>query len=229
MRTKELARLCENLSIRDEDSEIHQIYEGLERDGVEDANHCLVGKVLSSRRVNREAFKSVIEQLWSPFGTVDIEVVGENIFMFYFNNPIDQDRIWNRGPWHFDRSLIVLEKPEGTGHISQFSFSRAKFWVQIHDIPIICMNRRMARWLAEQIGEVIDIPTESRDCWGKFLKVKVSIDISRPLKRWLRLKLDKSGNIVMIGLKYERLPKFCYACGRIGHSISDFSDVEAKK
>ncbi|TXG62009.1 hypothetical protein EZV62_013372 [Acer yangbiense] len=183
MGSKELAYLCENLSIHDDDSEIHQISGGIERDGVEDINHCLVGKVLANQRINREAFKSVIEQLWSLFGPVDIEVVGENIFLFYFTNPADRDRIWQRGPWHFDRSLIELERPEGTGKISQLGFNRAEFWVQIHDIPLLCMNRRMAKWLAEQIGEVIEIPSESRDCWGKFLRVKVLIDISRPLKR----------------------------------------------
>ncbi|TXG58077.1 hypothetical protein EZV62_015906 [Acer yangbiense] len=148
MESKELAKLCENLSLADEDSEIHQMFGGIENEGVKDVHHCLVGKVLSSRRVNREAFKTVIEQIWSPFGNVDIEVVGENTFMFYFANPEDRNRIWRRGPWHFDRHLIALEKPEGTGNISQLSFSKAEFWVQIHDIPIMCMNRCMAKWLA---------------------------------------------------------------------------------
>ncbi|TXG48504.1 hypothetical protein EZV62_024379 [Acer yangbiense] len=229
MELKELAKLCENLSLTDEDSEIHQVFGGIENEGVKDVHHCLVGKVLSSRRVNREAFKTIIEQIWSPFGTVDIEAVGKNTFLFYFANPEDRNRIWRRGPWHFDRHLLALEKLEGTGNISQLSFSKAEFWVQIHDIPIMCMNRCMAKWLAAQIGDIIEIPSKSRECWGKFLRVKVLIDISRPLKRWLRLKLDQSDNIVMVNLKYERLPEFCYACGRLGHSIGDCNDVEAKK
>ncbi|TXG52986.1 hypothetical protein EZV62_022155 [Acer yangbiense] len=185
MGTTELARLCENLSIKDEDNEIHHIAEDVERVGVEDVEHCLVGKVLLGKRVNREAFKSVIEQLWSPFGNVEIEMV--------------------------------------------------EFWVQIHDIPIMCMNRRTAKWLAEQIGKVIEIPMESRECWGKFLRVKVLIDISKPLKRWLRLKLDRSENIVVVELRYERLPDFCYACGRGNggssvkeRSFEEFHETENK-
>ncbi|TXG53668.1 hypothetical protein EZV62_018924 [Acer yangbiense] len=65
--------------------------------------------------------------------------------------------------------------------------------------------------------------------WGKFIRVKVQLDILKPLKRWLRLKLDKSKNIVVVGLKYERLPDFCFACGRIGHVIKECTDEEAKK
>ncbi|TXG51528.1 hypothetical protein EZV62_024052 [Acer yangbiense] len=201
MGSTELARLCENLSIKEEDNEIHQIADDIGRVGEEEVEHCLVGKVLSGKRVNREAFRTVMEQLWSPFGNVEIEAVGENIFMFYFKNPEDRDRIWQRGPWHFDRSLTVLEKPEGTGEIAQLSFNKAEFWVQIHDIPIMCMNRRIAKWLAEQIAS----------------------------QTLLRLKLDKSGNIVVVGLKYERLPDFCYTCGRVGHGINECFDGEAKK
>ncbi|TXG51459.1 hypothetical protein EZV62_023983 [Acer yangbiense] len=184
-----IVKLYENLSLADEDGAIHEMSEEDQRDGEAEVDLCLVGKILSSKRVNREAFKNLIEQLWSPFGSVEIESMGLNIFMFHFNNQVERNRIWQRGPWYFDKSLIVLEKPEGC---------------------------------------VIDIPTESKDCWGKFMKVKVQIDISKPLKRWLRLKLDKSNNIVMVSLKYERLPKFCYVCGRIGHASKNCSDEEAK-
>ena len=58
--------------------------------------------------------------------------------------------------------------------------------------------------------------------------VKVQIDINKPLKWWLRLKLDKTENVVVVGLKYERLPEFCYACGKIGHGIKERLDSEAR-
>ncbi|KAK2651223.1 hypothetical protein Ddye_018712 [Dipteronia dyeriana] len=117
------------------------------------------------------------------------------------------------GPSYFDKSLIVLEKPDGTKDISLLGFDRVELYVQIHKVPIMCMNRKTVRWLSDQIGKVVDIPAESKECWGKFMKVKVHIDISKPLKRWLRLKLDKSDKMVVVGLKYEKLPEFCYACG----------------
>ncbi|TXG58188.1 hypothetical protein EZV62_016017 [Acer yangbiense] len=179
--------------------------------------------------MNREAFKGLIEQIWNPYGQVEVEMVRDNIFMFYFLNQEDRNRIWQRSPWHFGNSLIALEKPDGPGNISMLGFNKADFWIQIHDIPILCMNRRTAKWMAEQIGVVVEIPLESRECWGKYMRVKVCIDISKPLKRWLRLKLSRSDEITTVSLKYEKLPEFCYACGRIGRGIMECWDNEARK
>ncbi|TXG69631.1 hypothetical protein EZV62_004566 [Acer yangbiense] len=82
------------------------------------------------------------------------------------------------------------------------------------------------------VVEALRFPTwkdAMKECWGKFIRVKVQIDISKPLKRWLSLKMGKSDEIVVVGLKYERLSNFCYACGRIGHVIKECTDEEAKK
>ncbi|TXG56775.1 hypothetical protein EZV62_018088 [Acer yangbiense] len=196
MAESKIVKLYENLSLADEDCEIHEM---------------------------SEEWKGGCGSL-----RVAIEAVGVNIFMFHFINQEEQNHIWQRGSWYFDKSLIILEKPEGMGNISLLRFNKVELWIQIHDVPIMCMNRRTAKWMAKQLGKVIEIPMESKDCWGKFMKVKVLIDISKSLKRWLRLKLDKSTNILMVSLKYERLPEFCYVCGRIGHASKECFDEEAK-
>ncbi|KAK3183587.1 hypothetical protein Dsin_030873 [Dipteronia sinensis] len=165
MDVAKVAKLCENLSIADEDGAIHEITEDAQREGFEDVYHCLVGKVLSG----------------------------------------------------------------GAGDISKLGFNRVEMWVQIHNIPIMCMNRKTAKWLAEQIGVVVmEIPANSKECWGTFMRVKVRIGISRPLKWWLRLKLDKSEDIVVVTLKYERLPEFCFGCGKIGHGLRECIDDTAR-
>ncbi|KAK2647855.1 hypothetical protein Ddye_015344 [Dipteronia dyeriana] len=219
MYTTEIAKLYRNLSLADADvdGEVLEIVEEARTDGMEDVKKCLVGKV-----------KGLIGQIWSPFGQVEVELVGENTFMFYFINREDRNRVWQRGPWHFGNSLIVLEKPSGSGNISELDFNKPDFWVQIHDLPIMCMNRRSARWLAEQIGVTVEIPSESKECWGKYMRVKVCLDISKLLKRWLRLKLGKTDEVTMVGLRYERRPDFCYACGRIGHGMKECLDEDAK-
>ncbi|KAL5813680.1 hypothetical protein ACOSQ4_024321 [Xanthoceras sorbifolium] len=117
MDTDEIARLCESLSISEIDGPICRVDGEVKRMGRSDVSHCLVGKVLSGKRVNREAFKGVIEQLWSVMGSVEIESVGDNLSVFYFRRLEDRASVWRRGPWHFDNNLIVLEKPDEVGDI----------------------------------------------------------------------------------------------------------------
>ncbi|TXG70048.1 hypothetical protein EZV62_004983 [Acer yangbiense] len=180
MSAGDITKLCENLSLVDEDEDeaVLEMSEEASIDGVEDVDRSLVGKVLSGKKVNREAFKGLIEQIWNPFGQVEVELVGDNQFMFHFNNCEEQNQVWYRAPWHFGNSLIVLEKPVGLGNISKLDFDKADFG-----------SRSMT----------------FQSCIGK------------------------SNEVTMVGLKYERLPEFCFACGRIGHGIKECFDEEARK
>ncbi|KAL5781600.1 hypothetical protein ACOSP7_006629 [Xanthoceras sorbifolium] len=226
MDAEEIGRLCESLSISEIDGPICRVDDEVKRVGCSDVFHCLVGKVLSGKRVNRDAFKGVIEQLWSVIGSVEFESVGDNLFVFYFRRLEDRALVWLRGPWHFDHNLIVLEKPDGVGEISKLGFDRLEIWVQVYNIPLMCMNKGMTKFLAEPIGSIVEIPAESKECRGRFFCVKVHIDISKPLRRVVRLDVD--GDLIVALLKYERLPEFYFACRKIGHGLRDCTDDEAR-
>ncbi|KAL5834742.1 hypothetical protein ACOSQ3_014337 [Xanthoceras sorbifolium] len=107
-------------------------------------------------------------------------------------------------------------------------FNKVDFWIQLHNIPLVCMNKRVAKLLAETLGVVVEIPIDTRECWGKFMRVKVGIDITKPLKKGLRVWLSEFNMMVIVLLRYERLPDFCYACGMIGHTILECMDKNAK-
>lgn len=67
-------------------------------------------------------------------------------------------------------------------------FGGASFWVQIHHLSIICMNKKVGWFLGSQIGKVEDIDKgASSDCLGKFLNVRINIDISKPIEKSLNL------------------------------------------
>ena len=48
------------------------------------------------------------------------------------------------------------------------------------------------------------------------MKVRVNINIKRPLKRG-KLINSIDGRKVLAMFKFERLPDFCYICGRLDH------------
>nr|GMD52683.1 uncharacterized protein LOC109174453 [Ipomoea batatas] len=49
-----------------------------------------------------------------------------------------------------------------------------------------------------------------------FYRVRVAIDVAKPLKKQMKLKKD-NGSWAFIDFRYERLPTFCFRCGLIGH------------
>ena len=81
-----------------------------------------------------------MQQVWRLLKKVKVESLGENIFIFKFASEEENSIILYRGPWHFNNSLIVLVEPTGVGNIKQQAFTHTSFWVQIHNVPIMCMD-----------------------------------------------------------------------------------------
>lgn len=59
---------------------------------------------------------------------------------------------------------------------------------------------------------------------GRFLRIKVTLDLKGPLKRRTLVKVkDKN---LRVHFKYERLPTFCFTCRRLGHHMKDCESLE---
>ncbi|KAL0428198.1 UNVERIFIED_CONTAM: hypothetical protein Slati_2994600 [Sesamum latifolium] len=54
------------------------------------------------------------------------------------------------------------------------------------------------------------------DLWGSFMRLRVVIDVSKPLPRALKIRTVLRDEH-LVSFTYESLPSFCYLCGRLGH------------
>ncbi|KAK3211117.1 hypothetical protein Dsin_015823 [Dipteronia sinensis] len=59
---------------------------------------------------------------------------------------------------------------------------------------------------------------------GKFLWLRIKIDVTQPLRRCLRVDVMGYDKETVMVLRYERLPKHCFRCGRFGHLTSEYMD-----
>ncbi|KAK3225194.1 hypothetical protein Dsin_005056 [Dipteronia sinensis] len=92
MEAEELAKHCAALAI-DSGAPTLNIGGETHRESVIEVSHCLVGKILSRKRVNREAFKAVMTKIWNIIGELEIETVGENTFLFHFDRMEDRSLV----------------------------------------------------------------------------------------------------------------------------------------
>lgn len=86
----------------------------------------------------------------------------------------------------------------------------------------MCQTKEVGMNIGATLGKVEKVDANMKGfCLGKFLRVRVLLDISMPLRRGRKVCLGEHGQ-KWVELKYERLPIFCYLCGRVDHNERDF-------
>ena len=88
-------------------------------------------------------------------------------------------------------------------------------------MPITWMHRDMVQELGEYIGLVEDVDTDEEGNYiGEIVRLRISVDITKPLQKLLEVETEDEGSIP-IPILYERLPEFCFCCGLIGHHYKE--------
>jgi hypothetical protein len=212
----QLEKLCGNISLTEGEKAGLTIIEGEVDEVRAQVGRCLVGKIWMGRTVNEEAFKTVLSRIWRTIGGVIFKELDDNIWLFEFEDGDDMRRVLDSRPWSYDRQMLVLTEFDGTVTASQIGFSHSPFWVQIHDMPLLCMTKGIGMKIWESMGQLIEVDLAGKGAgWGRCLRIRVEIDLSQPLEKGRALKLD--GKSHWVTFKYDKLPMFCFECGRIIH------------
>lgn len=98
--------------------------------------------------------------------------IRENTFAIIFANGKDRDRVLAERPWLFDNNLFVLRPFDVTVQPHLIDLHYGYFWIQLHNLPMACMNRQIGKKIGSSINQVVkvDIPDDELG-WGKFLRV----------------------------------------------------------
>ena len=80
------------------------------------------------------------------------------------------------------------------------------------------------------IGKVLDVDLvgSGRDVWKRFIRVRVGMDVSRPLETGFPMERVNL-HWLWIPFKFEKLGCFCYGCGTLGHDNLDCLDEKIQK
>ena len=90
-------------------------------------------------------------------------------------------------------------------------------------------NKRNRLVIRSKLGEVMDVDVpESKFQWGKCLRVRVRIDISKRLVHGKKVIIE-GGESRWVQFKYERLPNFCYECGMLNHAVKECPEKSMEK
>jgi hypothetical protein len=85
-------------------------------------------------------------------------------------------------PWVFEGNLISIADYNGRIPPAQMDF--VSFWTRMFDLPLSCMSAAMGHQIGKSVGIVEDVETEDDGVgWGTYLRVKIRLDIAKPLAR----------------------------------------------
>ncbi|KAL4272949.1 hypothetical protein GQ457_13G013230 [Hibiscus cannabinus] len=217
--SKELAKQIEGLHFTEEELKGVDEIEELDKDPIEGEEKWVVGKLISPRIVDDPQLIRVYFSVWKKHPLEEATSLGPNMFLFKFKKEEDKDFVLGRCPWTFDGELLALKSFDRLLTPKEYDFHPLPIWVRIYDVPLGYMNSKADEAIGNNFGK--HIATDLRDvmgCAGEYLRLRIDIDGSKPLRRCTVLGRNfKSGQPRVCMVKYERLPRFCFYCGIIGH------------
>jgi interleukin-1 receptor-associated kinase 1 len=184
----------------------------------------LAGKIWTENPYNVRAFKQTITQAWRLKNPIEVQDLEKNLFLFRFSTKKDADTVLRNGPWSFDRNLLILHKVTGEEQPSDLNMHKISFWVRVYDLPFKLRSEAMAKKLGNIMGSFEEVDPKDSYRTGRFLRLRTSLDLRKPLKKGTKIKFQDRN--LWVDFKYERLPNFCFACGKIGHQMKECEEVD---
>ena len=215
---EEITTFVSNLRLDEEEEQILD-FDTINPNSEKSVSLLLIGKLLTERSFNVEAFKRTITTVWAPIHGLVIRALRPNLFAFQFFHWRDMMKVLDGRPWNFDNMLVLLKEADGDEPPDQVTLNQSPFWVRLKNLPFNMRSDNVVKALIGNMGDIIEIEEDVLG-FGRFRRVKVMLDISKPLRRYRKLR-DKKGSEIQIDFAYERLPYFCLACGVMGHSEKD--------
>ncbi|PON39233.1 hypothetical protein TorRG33x02_343260 [Trema orientale] len=172
------------LFITEEEEGAIGIDEGIVSKGKEEILNGLLGKLLIHKPYNRNASKAIMELIWQVQKGLMICEVDRDIYLFSFTDASERQSVLNREPWNFDKSLLILKPLDDEADTGWDGYSLTHFWIQIYNLPLHGRVKEIADQIGNQVGMCMDVDTDEQGrCWGRFVRARVFIDVSKSMRR----------------------------------------------
>ncbi|OMP04828.1 Ribosomal protein S21 [Corchorus olitorius] len=182
----------------------------------------LIEKILSDKPVNRKGAMGVLHSMWASRDCPVITELGSQTYGLAFNSKDLMLQAMIDCHWNVMGFCLILKKWEVEKSIVEIPFDKVQYWIQIHGLPLEMQNLNNLKKIGSNIGSVTVLkkPEWNPGNGRCYMRARIEIDARKPLLPgfWVpRLGKDR----IWVKLKYEKLGDFCFACGKLGHSMKN--------
>ena len=209
----------QHLSLTKEEETLIPISEHSRAVLLEECSLSLFGRLLTDRQQNTRAMKNTLKAAWKMGSDLRIFEVGNNTFQFKFSSRYQMEWVENGGPWNFENNLLLLCRWKKGLTSENITFTHSSFWVQLWGLPFELMTEMVGRDIGNSMGRFIELDKRANQFdQAKFLRIRVELPVEKPLRRGGNI-VGMEGDKYWVHFKYERLPTFCFFCGKMGHDL----------
>ncbi|KAE8772212.1 hypothetical protein D1007_55794 [Hordeum vulgare] len=187
-----------------------------DREADKPAKWLLAGRILHRNLLHIQTISGALKPAWGNPRGLQFRSMGENTFVAEFETQRDRDRVWEGSPWHVSRHAVVLAEFDDCMRTNEVRFDRLSLWARVPNLPYNLRNDAWGKLIAQQIGK--DVTAVQFDHVGGYVRATVSIEVCKPLRRWILIDSAKRKKVDMYDIQYEHVPHFCFSCGRLGHA-----------
>lgn len=140
------------------------------------------------------------------------------MFLVKFYNEEDHQAALFGYPWVIAKHYLAVKQWEPNFDLFAASIDKTTAWVRIPFLPIKWYHPIFLNRLGNRLGKLVRVEetTESAS-WGKFARIYVELDLSKPLASKFKMRRYYKR------LDYERLRLVCFKCIIYGHRMEDYT------
>ncbi|MBA0632840.1 hypothetical protein Godav_001515 [Gossypium davidsonii] len=179
----------------------------------------LICTVWTRKLYNQESFRAQMRSIWKTKKKFEIQRVGQNLSLIVFELEEDLESILEGRPWLFRKNLILFNRLSQEIERDQISLTSSPFWIKIDSHLPEFDKKDLMHAIGVTFGGVIRSEISDTCC-----RLRIRLDVWKPLRRGIFVS---SINVkkMWVPFKYENLPIFCFGCGRMGHGLTDCTQI----
>ncbi|XP_031127559.1 uncharacterized protein LOC116029652 [Ipomoea triloba] len=173
----------------------------------------LIIKVMG-RRVGYAYLLRRLTTMWKPKGRLELIALENDYFLVRFGLREDLEFAKYEGPWMTLDHYLIVKDWVPTFDPTVDTTENVLVWVRFPNLPVEFYNLLCLRKIGNKLGRTVRVDhTTSLVSRGKFARVCVEIDITKPLISTFTLE----GKVWKVA--YEGIHLVCFACGMYGHRL----------
>lgn len=167
--------------------------------------------------------RNVLKGAWTRYGMVRMIEMDEHPLAFEFDHDRHREHILDLGPWSVNGQCLNLRKCGVDRSLEELKFNMLQIWIQVNGLNLDMYYSKNAHMIGNEVGNCVRVESEHTMKQRSFLRMQVEINIEEPIKEGIWWT-NHAGLEKWTPIKYERLPDFCYGCGRIGHTGQHYNE-----